>query len=101
MTKRLEENDDRWLTNRQTDVLFIVQVTLNIAAGVFIAVLVLLTLRQISEINQRQIQAVQQQNNTQLCAQHDIVIAVRQIGVKLGLPVDDIRIPDVEGLNCP
>jgi hypothetical protein len=59
------------------------------------------TAKQIGEINQRQIETVREQNNAQLCAQHDIVIAVRKIGTKLGLPVEDIVPPNVDGIDCP
>jgi hypothetical protein len=61
---------------------------------------VLSTQAAVAEFNENQIVYVQQQNEAQLCAQADIVEAVRLIGLRLGLPVDDIVVPDVEGLSC-
>jgi hypothetical protein len=73
-----------------------------VVVGVMVMVgLVIRQGQQIAALNERTGQAVLTQNETQLCAQHDIVIAVRKIGEKLGLPVDDIAVPNVEGLDCP
>jgi hypothetical protein len=57
--------------------------------------------RQIAQLNDSTGRYVVAQNNAQLCGQHDITIAVKKIGLKLGLPVEDIIPPDVSGLNCP
>lgn len=62
---------------------------------------VLSTAKTVAAVNERQIEAVKVQNEIQLCAQHDIVQAVKQIGIRLGLPVEDIIPPDVEGMDCP
>lgn len=80
---------------------------LNVALVVF-TIIVLFSLvgitiwntQRISQINQRQIEQVKQQNYSQLCAEADIVDAVRKIGLSLGLPVTDIHPPDVTGLDC-
>lgn len=56
--------------------------------------------RHVKEFNEQQVNIVQQQNDLQLCTQHDLTIAVRKIGRKLGLPVDDISIPSVEEIPC-
>ncbi len=56
--------------------------------------------RAVQEFNERQVGVVQQQNDLQLCTQHDLTIAVRKIGRKLGLPVDDIAVPGVETIDC-
>lgn len=56
--------------------------------------------KAISDINRRQIAQVSHQNDLQLCAQHDMVFAIRKIGLKLGLPVSDIVPPDIRGLDC-
>jgi hypothetical protein len=61
---------------------------------------VILSTSRISDINSRQIATVQEQNDTQLCAQHDITVAVISVARKLGLPTDDIAVPDVAGLAC-
>lgn len=63
--------------------------------------MVIKTNQTVSEINENQIHYVQAQNDAQLCAQHDIVLAVKSIGHKLGLPVNDIPVPSIEGLACP
>lgn len=56
--------------------------------------------RQVQEFNERQVTIVQEQNDLQLCTQHDLTIAVKKIGRKLGLPVDDITPPNVEAIDC-
>lgn len=61
---------------------------------------VLQTQQALEEFNQRQILIVRDQNYLQICAHHDTLVAVRKIGLSLGLPVDDLQAPDVEGLNC-
>jgi hypothetical protein len=61
---------------------------------------VILSTSRISDINTRQIATVQDQNDTQLCAQHDITVAVISVARKLGLPTDDIAVPDITGLEC-
>lgn len=58
------------------------------------------TFHQLVDFQQQQIVYIQKQNDLQLCAQHDIIVATRKIGQKLGLPVRDIMVPSVEGLNC-
>lgn len=76
-------------------------IVFNVLGWAFVAASVLNTARDVAEINRRQLELVAQQNDAQLCAQHDIVIAVRKIGTKLGLPVSDIVPPDVAGIVCP
>lgn len=81
--------------------LFVFQVIANIVVLGVLLVLMLYAAIRISDINQRQLDAVKVQNVSQICAQHDIVVAVRSIGRKLGLPVEDIVVPDTTGLECP
>jgi len=69
-----------------------------VAAVVVIALCGLIAFNLYLFISQTNI--VQHQNDTQLCAQHDITVAVKKIGLKLGLPVDDIVPPDVRGIDC-
>lgn len=97
-------DDDITATQKHAPV---VPAWLNIAMIVLVLVWMALVTSQvivstgrISDINSRQILTVQQQNATQICAQSDIVTAVRKIGLKLGLPVEDIVPPDVTGLEC-
>ena len=81
--------------------LFVVQVIANIVvlgALMFLMIVMFITL---SNINQRQLDSVKQQNDAQLCAQADIVGAVKQIGHSLGLPTGDIVPPDTTGIDCP
>lgn len=75
-------------------------ICLVIVAVMLMVGLVIRQGQQIADLNQRTGQIVISQNEAQLCAQHDIVVAVRQIGRKLGLPVEDIIVPNVEGLDC-
>ncbi len=87
-----------------------IRATLYWANAVLIVLLVLwmgwITARQIetgtavAEFNENQIIYVQQQNDRQLCAQHDILVALRTFMRTLGLPTDNIRVPDTEGINC-
>lgn len=94
------EEQRRLLDKRVIDALFIFQIVVNIVVlGALVALLFSAT-RDIATITEQQVVIVQQQNEAQLCAQHEIVVAVRKIGVKLGLPVEDIVPPDVEGLDC-
>jgi hypothetical protein len=65
-----------------------------------LTVLVVNTTAKIGETSEQQIKAVAKQNDLQICTQHDIIESVKAIGRKLGLPVSDIRPPDVEDLNC-
>lgn len=56
--------------------------------------------QQIADLTRRQIIFIQEQNNVQLCAQYEITVAVRKIGLRLGLPVDDIQPPKLGGIDC-
>lgn len=95
--KRIQ--DDRKWANLRDSVVVLVAVA-AIVAFMFTAYLTIQTNRTVSEINRRQLDAIEYQNDTQLCAQHDIILAVRSIGRKLGLPTGDIPVPDTEGLEC-
>lgn len=66
----------------------------------FLTSRVFLATEQIRKFAEQQLTQVQVQNEQQLCVQHDIILAVRQIGTKLGLDVSDIRFPSVRGLPC-
>jgi len=94
-------HDGGLISRRSQDKLFLIQIVLNIIVlGALLGLMLISTIR-ISDINRRQIEAVKQQNDAQLCAQHDITVAVRKIGLKLGLPVEDIVPPDVSAIQCP
>lgn len=47
-----------------------------------------------------QLEFVTEQNEDQLCGLRTTLIAVRKIGLRLGLPVQDIELPNVEGFAC-
>jgi hypothetical protein len=93
--------DTRLAKRRTLDQLNWVMIALVLLWMAIVTQQVILAATHISDINTRQIESVKAQNNTQLCAQHDIVIAVRKIGLKLGLPVVDIVPPNVDGIECP
>lgn len=106
---RREHADDAIVTStparRRSD--WVVPPLVNIAMIVLVVVWmavvtsqVVVSTGRIADINQRQISTVQEQNDLQLCAQNDMVTAIRKIGLKLGLPVEDIVPPDVTGLTC-
>lgn len=97
----MTHEDDRILSRRALDALYITQIVANILVlGIIVAMLVV-GAQRLSDIQTQQITIVQQQNDAQICTQHDIIISVRQIARSLGLPTEDIVVPDVEGLNCP
>ena len=81
--------------------LFVFQVAANIIVLGILLVLMLSATIRIADINQRQLDAVKNQNIAQICTQHDIIIAVRSIAEQLGLPTDQIIVPDVSDLDCP
>jgi hypothetical protein len=90
-------------TSKPRHFLVVVNWTMIVLAFLWMAVItqqVILSTSQIADINQRQIATVQDQNDTQLCAQHDITVAVISVARKLGLPTDDIAVPDTTGLEC-
>jgi hypothetical protein len=92
-------DDSKWATLR--DRLFVVVALAAIVMMVITSVLTIKTSAAVDKVNRQQLAFVTAQNVQQLCAQRDIVQAVRSIGLKLGLPVEDIVPPDVSGLNCP
>jgi hypothetical protein len=57
--------------------------------------------QEVRQISERQTLILQQQNNFQICNQHDMILALDDIARKLGLPPNDFVVPDVKGLNCP
>ncbi len=81
--------------------LFTVQVVANILFIMVLSGMMLIALIRISDVQQQQLDSVKQQNDAQLCAQADIVGAVKQIGRSLGLPTQDIIPPDTTGIDCP
>jgi heme/copper-type cytochrome/quinol oxidase subunit 2 len=92
--------DKRFTKRRTLDLLNWVMIALVLLWMAIITQQVILAATRISDINTRQITTVQEQNDTQLCAQHDITVAVISVARKLGLPTDDIAVPDIAGLAC-
>ena len=81
--------------------MFYAQVIANILFIMLLSMMMLVAIIRISDVQQQQLDSVKQQNDAQLCAQADIVGAVKQIGRSLGLPTQDIIPPDTTGIDCP
>lgn len=96
-----DRKDNGFFPKRWLGALSVIQVVVNMAVLTFVIVAVLNATQRIGEVQQAQIELVATQNQAQLCAQHDMTIAIRQIGKKLGLPVEDIYVPSVKGFDCP
>ncbi len=75
-------------------------IALVLGTLVYLTVTVVDASNSVKEFNEQQVRYVQNQNDLQLCTQHDLTIAVRKIGRKLGLPVDDISVPKVQEEHC-
>jgi len=92
---------ERFLSRRVLDILFLAQLLLVATVLLIMVVYSIQTAVEVQHISERQTEYVRVQNNAQLCNQHDMLIALVNIADKLGLPTDDIVVPDVEGLHCP
>jgi len=100
VTGSRRSGDSSRLLKRLIDVWVYVGIVVVVVALIALTASVLQYQRQSAELNRRQIMAIQQQNDLQICAQHDMLQAIKKIGLKLGLPVQDIHPPDTEGLDC-
>jgi hypothetical protein len=101
MTLSNGNNDRRFVSRRVLDILFIFQLFLNVIALTVLLSVSYLSFSTVGRIDRRQVEAVQLQNDTQICAQHDLILAIKRVGVDLNLPaVRDIRPPSIEGINC-
>ena len=101
-----------FLSPKALNAIFIIQVAVNIMVLGLIVAGLIYTLGELNQASERQeaitrvqIEFIQEQNDKQLCAQHDIIQAVRQLsrGLErvLGLPsIAKIRVPNVSGINC-
>jgi len=101
-----------FLSPRVLNIIFLSQVVVNIVVlGIVVAGLFFVigrVDRQAAlqeQVTQVQIEFIQGQNDQQLCAQHDIILAIRNLsrGFErvLGLPpIANIDVPDVKGLSC-
>jgi hypothetical protein len=76
------------------------QVALNIVVLAFIIMQLVLATSRLQTIQDAQIDYVQDQNTLALCGQRQMLVAVRSIGRKLGLPVADIDLPPVDEEVC-
>jgi hypothetical protein len=94
-------NEGGYLSRRLLDVLFTGQLILVVIAVVLVVGYTIRTGQEVRQISERQTLILQQQNNFQICNQHDMLLALNDISRKLGLPPNDFVIPDIEGLNCP
>jgi hypothetical protein len=101
MTLSNGNNERKFVSRRMLDALFIFQLFLNVIALTILLSVSYLAYDTVGQINERQIEQVQSQNDTQICAQHDLILAIRRVGADLNLPaVRDIRPPSIEGINC-
>jgi len=94
-------SERRLLSPSVLDVFFLIQIVANIIVLCAVIGLLIYGFHRSTVQNEQQLAAIQRQNEVQLCAQHDITIAVRHIGEALGLPVSNILVPDVSALDCP
>lgn len=85
----------RWLYLSNSVLIVVVLGTL-----IYLTASVLEASNDVQHFTEQQVQIIQAQNDLQLCTQHDITIAIRKIGRKLGLPVDDITVPIVREIPC-
>lgn len=85
----------RWLYLSNSVLIVVVLGTL-----IYLTASVLEASNDVQHFTEQQVEIIQDQNDLQLCTQHDITIAIRKIGRKLGLPVDDITVPHVEEIDC-
>lgn len=90
----------RGFSSGSLSAIFTLQIALNIIVLCFIIAQLIIASANLREIQARQIHYVQDQNTLQLCAQREILVAVRGIGRKLGLPVADITTPEVDPTTC-
>jgi hypothetical protein len=88
-------------SDRLVRALALSMIVLVIVAVMAMVGLVIRQGQQIANLNKATADYIVAQNKAQLCAQHDITIAVKKIGRRLGLEVTDIVVPNVAGLNCP
>ena len=93
--------EHRLVSQRMLDVLVLVQVAANIVILCIVVALLVWTQQRQADFNQPQLDAIRHQNEVQICAQHDITESLVKIGRSLGLPVQDIELPDTQGLACP
>ncbi len=93
------DDDQRWA--RLRDRMFVALAVFAMCTMAVTSFFVVRTNETVSQINENQVAVVKAQSDAQICAQHDIVLAVREIGRKLGLPVEDIHVPDITGITCP
>jgi hypothetical protein len=102
-----EERGRSLYPRRVLELLFVLQIVINILFLTWLAALQYRATHAIADLNHQQIAGVsaqitaaKRQNNIQICAQHDLTIALRKIGLRLGLPVEDIRPPTTKGIDC-
>lgn len=85
---------------RVLDGLYIFQVVVTIVVLFAVIGFMVRTYERVGDIQRNQIRIVQEQNDTQICAQYQIIRGTKSIAKSLGLPTRDIVLPDIEGLDC-
>ncbi len=93
-------NGDGLVSRRMLDFLFLIQIVVNIVVLALLGGLQYDATQTLADVQMRQVQQAQVVQADALCNQREMLVAIRKIGLKLGLPVEDIRLPDVEGLDC-
>ena len=93
-------SEPRMLSATAIGRIFVLQVAANILVLSFIIMQLILAAARLERIQETQIQVVQDQNTLSLCNQREMIVAVRSIGRKLGLPVADITAPNVDPVEC-
>lgn len=96
-------DDHTWA--RLRDRLFVIMAATAIFVFTLTAVVTIQTNRTVAKINRRQIEAIADQNDQQLCVQHDIILSVVQLAEgfqdTFGTPpLAKIEVPDVSDLDC-
>lgn len=93
-------SESRVVSRRGLDLLFILQLVANFLVLAYLAGALYFAQANINRISVRQIEIVHIQNETQICAQRQMLSGIKKIGHSLGLPVRDIQLPSAEGLDC-
>lgn len=88
------------LSAKATGRIFVFQVAMNILVLSFIIMQLILATSRIQKLQDAQIHYIQDQNTLQICGQREMLVALRSIGRKLGLPVEDIVAPYVDVELC-
>jgi uncharacterized membrane protein len=82
------------------DFLFLLQIVLNIIVLALIVGLLYTNSVKIQELTQKQLESVAEQSKARSCSQYQTIHVLKQIGRDLGIPVNDVVLPDITGFDC-